>query len=381
MNSKIKDFVQVIIIGLFVFVFFFWCIIKPGPAYSERERRPLKEFPTLSVDTLLKGDKAGGFMGEFQTYSTERFPLRDMYMSIKSTVDYYFFKQLDSNGYFFVDGNVGQIVHPWNENSFAWALECFDHLNENAIKDKNCNVYVSVIPDKNAFIIDKYGYIGMDYDKALSYVEDNMSYAEYIDITDLLSLDDYYKTDTHWRQEMITDVADRLAAEMGAELKGEYTKVKLDELYGGTLYDKSPIPVDKEEFYYLNSDIIDDCVLKYFDEMGKLTETTVYDLENGLEKDAYEIFLNGFNQSVLILENPNATTDKELVVFRDSFGSSLIPLLASGYKTITVIDIREIASSYVVRFIEQGLIDSFDNKDVLFIYSTLVLNNSSQLKK
>ena len=30
-------------------------------------------------------------------------------------------------------------------------------------------------------------------------------FAEYISISDLLERDDYYKTDTHWRQEKITD--------------------------------------------------------------------------------------------------------------------------------------------------------------------------------
>ena len=66
--------------------------------------------------------------------------------------------------------------------------------------------------------------------------------------------------------------------------------------------------------------------------------------------------------------------EKELIVFRDSFGSSLIPLLAEGYQTITLVDIRYIQSEFLSNFVD------FTDKDVLFLYSTVVLNNSETLK-
>ena len=73
-------------------------------------------------------------------------------------------------------------------------------------------------------------------------------------------------------------------------------------------------------------------------------------------------------------KNENVTTDRELVIFRDSFGSSLAPLFIEGYKKITLIDIRYIHPNMLSQFIE------FNNQDVLFIYSTSVLNNSETLK-
>ena len=102
-------------------------------------------------------------------------------------------------------------------------------------------------------------------------------------------------------------------------------------------------------------------------------EMSVYDMEKAFGKDPYEIFLSG-PLSLLTIENENATTDKELVIFRDSFGSSLAPLLAEGYKKITVVDIRYIHPNTLENYIE------FSNQDVLFIYSTSVLNNSETIK-
>ena len=96
-------------------------------------------------------------------------------------------------------------------------------------------------------------------------------------------------------------------------------------------------------------------------------------MDKAYGKDPYEMFLSG-SLSLITIENPNATTDKELVIFRDSFGSSIAPLLVEGYAKVTLVDIRYVASDLVGRFVD------FENQDVLFLYSTLVLNNSVTLK-
>ena len=62
------------------------------------------------------------------------------------------------------------------------------------------------------------------------------------------------------------------------------------------------------------------------------------------------------------------------MLFRDSFGSSLAPLLLSGYRKVTLVDLRYIASSQLERFI------TFTDQDVLFLYSSLILNGGSMLR-
>jgi len=115
---------------------------------------------------------------------------------------------------------------------------------------------------------------------------------------------------------------------------------------------------------------LDDCTV-YNHETGKTTG--IYDWEKLSSRDLYDIYLSGA-AALLTIENPNAATDKELVVFRDSFGSSMIPLLVKDYKTVTVVDIRYLASDWVGRYVD------FRGQDVLFLYSTLILNSSNTLK-
>ena len=89
--------------------------------------------------------------------------------------------------------------------------------------------------------------------------------------------------------------------------------------------------------------------------------------------DKYDIFLSGA-AALLKIENPNATTNKELIIFRDSYGSSLTPLLVQNYSTVTVVDTRYISPKILEKYIE------FNNQDVLFEYSVLLINNSSTVQ-
>jgi len=58
------------------------------------------------------------------------------------------------------------------------------------------------------------------------------------------------------------------------------------------------------------------------------------------------------------------------VVFRDSFGSSMVPLLIAEYAEIIVVDIRYVSPSLLSK-----LVRFRSNCDVLFLYSTSVLNS------
>ena len=95
-------------------------------------------------------------------------------------------------------------------------------------------------------------------------------------------------------------------------------------------------------------------------------------MDKAAGKDPYELFLSGALPLVTV-ENPNAENDRELVLFRDSFGSSIAPLLAEGYAKITLVDTRYLRADQLDKFID------FHGQDVLFLYSTLLLNSSSTL--
>ena len=107
-------------------------------------------------------------------------------------------------------------------------------------------------------------------------------------------------------------------------------------------------------------------------ETNKITQG-VYDKSKLESGDKYDIYLQGA-AALLTIENTAAAEKKELVIFRDSFGSSLAPLMLDGYSKITLVDLRYISSQMLDQFVD------FSGCDVLFIYNTQILNQSSLLK-
>lgn len=74
------------------------------------------------------------------------------------------------------------------------------------------------------------------------------------------------------------------------------------------------------------------------------------------------------------IQNPKSTSGKELILFRDSFGSSLAPLLVEAYDMVTLIDARYISMHILEKYVQ------FENQDVLFLYNTALVNSSFVLK-
>ena len=102
----------------------------------------------------------------------------------------------------------------------------------------------------------------------------------------------------------------------------------------------------------------------------------VYNVEYLNNDDPYDVYLSG-PTSVLVIENKNNKSGKELVLFRDSYASSLTPLMISSYSKITLIDLRYISSKMLNEF---ETIKFNEKQDILFLYSIPVINNSFILK-
>ncbi len=215
----------------------------------------------------------------------------------------------------------------------------------------------------------------MDYDILYELMEKETPDFEYIDIRDYLSLDDYYRTDSHWRQECVEDVALVVLKGMDVNVGNVVPKkveMASDNFYG-VYAGQYMLPVKPDGIFYLtDDDIMEECsVINY--EMDNTDRLPLYNFKALNNKDQYDIFAGG-SSSVIKIYNPKAKADKKLIVFRDSFGSSIAPLFAEFYSEITLLDIRYIRSDLLGEYAD------FENADVLFLYSTTVINNSQGLK-
>lgn len=364
MNSKVKSITVTLFFLIWVFGFFIWGLIAHDSDISLSERRKLQTFPELNLKNL----SSGSFMSDFEKYSADQFPFRDSFRRIKSIGEYFLFNQSDSNGIYLYNGYASSLEKEINEESLDYAAGRMRLIYESFLKDKANDVYLSVIPDKNYFM-KKSGAPTLDYEALASKMREKTDFLEYIDIFPYLELSDYYKTDTHWRIEKIAPVADALAKALGVSLSMEYEVRDIGTPFYGVFYGQSALPMPGEKIYYIWNDAFDSVSVFNMETGGY---SPIYDLDRASGSDPYEVYLSG-PRSMMVIENPNASTDKELVIIRDSFGSSLAPYLIEAYKKITLLDIRYLPTPMLGRFVD------FEGSDVLFIYSAMILNSSETL--
>ena len=78
MNQKIRTYGVLTVVAVWALLAgFSW--FGPRTEVSEAERRPLAQFPELTVETILSGD----FMVDFEDYTLDQFPVRDTFRQLK----------------------------------------------------------------------------------------------------------------------------------------------------------------------------------------------------------------------------------------------------------------------------------------------------------
>lgn len=342
-------------------------IFQDEKIYSDSERRALALFPTFNQESVYSGK----FSDSYESYLQDQFPFRDQFRSIKAYSAYYLFQQSDNNGIYLKDGYLSKLEYPLNTAMLENAANKLNAIYKTYLENTEASIYFSIVPDKNYFLSQD-THLALDYDVLVSTMTEKLNQMQYIDIFPLLSIEDYYFTDTHWRQEKIVDVSEALLKEMGVPFKNEYTLKKADVPFYGVYVGQSAMNVEADELFYLTNSAMENCqVISY--SSGSAKEIEMISLKKAEGKDGYEMFLNG-TEALITIENKNAQTDKELILFRDSFGSAIAPLFTNSYRKITIIDTRYIAPHLIGDYVE------FNHQDVLFLYSTLLLNNSTSLK-
>jgi hypothetical protein len=183
-----------------------------------------------------------------------------------------------------------------------------------------------------------------------------------------LNADMFYKTDLHWDQSKISGVASHLLSSMNANsVLSSFPVVTVGE-WNGVYAGQMALPVTPDMMTYVDVPGLNVKYLNY--RTLEFDEGPLYDFERFDGIDPYDFFLRG-PQPLIIIENPSAP-QRELYLFRDSFGSTLAPLMMEAYSKITVIDLRYINLQILDQFIEFSA-----GADALFIFSSQIFNNPS----
>lgn len=349
MKDKVISGLFVTILFLFSLSYFF--IEEQDISFSERRRLMTKE------------DLFSDFFANLNDYMSDQFWFRDSFILANSFFDRYVLGKFDNNDVYLQNGYIFEKNYPLDEKSVDQFIEKLNFIYRTYLMDSQ--VFSVLIPDK-AYFLDDF-YLKIDYSYLFNKVQSNLLF-DSIDVLSSISLEDFYKTDIHIIQKCYLNIVNYLGKHLGFSSSSSLKELMLTDAFYGATYMKAPF-IKPDEISILSNNVIENALVHHLEYGDK----PVYELDKLSSSDLYSVYLGGPSAYLEII-NPSSFNSSELVIFRDSFASSLSPLLIESYKKIILIDLRYISMDVV-----SSLVD-FKDKDVLFFYSTLIANQSHLLK-
>lgn len=359
MKDKLKNLIIVAVFFVVIFGIFVLNAFKEDKKVSISERRKLLQMPKFSIATFYNGS----FQDKFENYLKDQITFREFFKNVNFNFKENVLKNKDTNGYFVKDDVIFKLGKT-NKYNIDKTISNLNEIINLYMKDNK--IYASIIPDKNYYLEDN-TYLNLD----VEYMEDNIKNkmnVSYIDIKDKINLNSFYSADIHLKQECTIDLVYTLLNSMGKESINinDFKVSKIGE-FEGSYYYNTYKKLKKDTLNILSNETLDNLNAYNF-------EKNVYEPVYNFEKyntsiDKYDVFLSG-PTSIQKIENKNAKEDNNLIVFRDSFGSELVPLMLQNYHYVTLIDLRYVSPKILDNYVD------FTNADVLFIYSAEVVNQN-----
>ena len=349
-----------IVVTLIIIVLLVLFIVLPKSNFSSNENRYLEKFPKLSIESLLDGS----YMLNIEAYVEDHFPFREFFLNLKTNVFKLSGMTKQSDVYFGRDGYLLQEYNePVNSDKIIRIVNRFvDGL-------ENVNVDFLLVPTSIYVNSDKLpnNSIVFNQGNVIDYYKEKLN-TNFIDVKDaLLSSDNdylYYKTDHHWTTYGANEAYLVYCKEKGLT-PYEFDFELVSNKFYGTLYSKV---IDNS----LESDsihrVLDDNIYEVYYETSDLTKGSMYEEKYLNEKDKYSYFLDN-NHALITITNKSLNNNNELLVIKDSYANSFIPLIAKHYEKIHVIDPRYYRLSISDYIKDNGI------SNVLFLYNILTIDD------
>ena len=205
MIDKVKNIIVSILFSGILVIVLIVNIFSKDKDISISERRRLASFPEFSVNNIFNGT----FFSNFDKYAVDQFMMRDYIRENKVRLDLAL-KNNYHDVYVYNDYLIKQ-EYPLNESSLNNLTDRINSISKRYLN--NSKIYYSVVPDKNYFVNN--GNLKMNYDLLIRKMNNELSSFNSIDIMNSLSLEDYYYSDSHFKQENIVKVANVILKKMG----------------------------------------------------------------------------------------------------------------------------------------------------------------------
>ena len=275
--------------------------------------------------------------------------------------------------YYIKDNGIYEKIENINENAINTNINKINEISDKYLKDMN--IYFTLIPNKEYYLDEQNKQQFNQIENIVrSKVNNNI---KYFTIKETLKLEDYYRTDMHWKQESLQSTIEKIQQELNINVENtnnKYEEKSLGDFYGQYYKEINDNNIKPDELKYLSNKVLENCTVY---NLENKKEEKIYNLDKVNEtKNKYDLFLSGAT-SISIIKNKEINNNKKLILFRDSFGSSIAPILTENYEEIILIDIRYVNYTILENYIN---FEEYKNADVIFLYNTRVINKSGIFK-
>lgn len=366
MNRKRKARIANLIGKIFIILLFLVMIINvivPDREESELENRALEQRPRFNLTTILSGD----FMEQWEKYLSDQFAGRDTWRSLKVSLDRLGGARKENDIYIGKDGQLMEDIEVPDDGRLEANLTAIRDFAETY---EDIPVTMMLVPDAACILNDSLPAFARVEDQRQMFSMAERKLGDTVNWVDTVSILNnhkseklYYKTDHHWTTQgafyVFQDAAETLGIE--GDVSDDFVSYTVTDSFNGVLAASSGVGLDEMEQIdiYAPTGGDDDVVVNYVDE-GRKT-TSLYDSSKLETRDKYGVFLGG-NTSVVDIRTV-FTSQKRLLVVKDSFADCFIPFLAPYYREIVVVDPRYYSGTM------QDIMDSYRITDALILYS------------
>ena len=336
---------------------------------SEKENRNLAAVPEVSLDRIV----SGRFMEDFETYLSDQFVCRDLWVSAKTFLDSFTGKNYANGVYKGKDGYLIEDAAVPSEEQVQDNIAAINTLADSG----DAAVYTMIVPNAVSILPDKlpaFAPVRSQEQDLASFRSRLSANVQDINVEKVLSAhrdeDIYYRTDHHWTTTGAYYAFTAAAASLGLDADQiKYNIYKVSNDFKGTMASASGYACkpDTIEVYVPETSSVQ-YVIEYVEEQKK--SASVYQSAQLETYDKYTFFLGG-NSPLMRIKTTNEDGGRLLLV-KDSYANCFLPFLIPYYKEIVVVD---------PRYYYEDIFTEIENEeitDILFLYNanTFFTDNS-----
>ena len=360
MKFRLNHYSALVFICIFIVTMSINLIVS-DKAKSLSENRSLQQYPVMNMDEVLTGD----YQSKLNTWFSDQFVGRDFFVHTKYLVSKWTgLKQIDN--VFICKDRLIEDANDFNETQFKRNVDAM-----NAFYTKYPSLRHTFVLAPNAVFVQK-EYLPQDAEVLAKNEQFDYIYTclatEVVRADIRATLNEhkdeylYYKTDHHWTSlgAYYAFLSSSSSLGIGNANADNYDIYLGTDSFVGTLANKTGsvglkdtvelyVPKDLPEYVCTNVST------------GK-SSRTIYSSKGLSSNDAYTVFFGG-NAGLIRLEMNNSS-NKRLLVFKDSYANAYLQFLIPYYRTITIIDPRYYYDD-VNRLIQSEVIT-----DILYMYNT-----------